>query len=157
MNALSQKWCDDPGHAYLQYAAAIEQRDVEGVLGKLSDGYGRHLKAAHQKGRFPALFELWCETFPRLVAIVAYFVDGDCATVELRLKCDGQFETGYAVLVQHGSKWCVDFECRANGRMRIPSARFQSENLRSVISPALVSSAWGLSAESRSPAFRRIA
>src|SRR6201996_7253577 len=112
MIALNTHFLDDPARAYVKYAAAIQHRDVEGVLEKLSDDYGRHLRAAHEKGRFPALFELWCETFPRLLGVVAYFVDGDCATIEMLLQSDGRVETGYATLVRRATGWCVDFERR---------------------------------------------
>src|ERR1700722_5222705 len=157
MITSSEKGCNDPGHAYQQYSAAIEQRDLAGVLGKLSDGYGCHLRAAYRKSRFPALFELWCETFPRLIGVVAYFIDGNCATVELLLKCDNGTETGYAVMLRDGEGWCVDFEHRANGRTRIPSGRLVSERLRSAFSPTFVSKVFGMTSDSHATAFRRTA
>ncbi len=156
MNVSTDKTRDDPARAYLQYAAAIEHRDVESVLGRLSVDYGRHLRAAHRKG-FPALFELWCETFPRLLAVVACFVDGDCATVEMLLKSDGKVETGHAVLLLQGARWCVDFECRANGSTRIPAGRFHFGSLRPATASALVSQVSRASAESRAVPARRSA
>ncbi len=133
MSAFNENFFDDPAHAYVKYAAAIQRRDVAGVLERLSDGYGRHLRAAHEKDRFPALFELWCETFPRLIGVVAYFVDGDCATIEMLLQSDGRTETGYATLVRHAAGWCVDFERRTNGLARIPSGRALAEKEHSLI------------------------
>jgi hypothetical protein len=132
MIALNENVLDDPARAYVKYAAAIQHRDVEAVLEKLSEDYGRHLRAAHEMGRFPALFELWCETFPRLVGVVACFVDGDCATVEMLLQSDGRVETGYATLVRHAADWFVDFERRASGLARIPSGRVVSGSIRSL-------------------------
>lgn len=115
--------CNEPARTYAQLAAAIAQRDVEGVLVGLSPAYGRHLRAARAKRRFPALFELWCETFPRLIDVIACFVDGDSATLETLVECDGGAECGRVILVHDGAGWRIDSERCANGRTRIPLGR----------------------------------
>jgi hypothetical protein len=113
----------DPTLAYEDLTAAIARRDVDDVLARLSTGYGRHLRASREKRRFGALFELWCETFPRLREVIACFIDGDCAILETHVDCDGVCKEGRVYLVHDGDRWRIDSERCTDGRTRIPLAR----------------------------------
>ena len=113
----------DAVDAYEEFVAALARRDVDAVLGRLSENYGRGLRKSCGKMRFNALFELWCETYPRHLCVAACFVDGDTATMETQVEVDGAPLPGRVTLVHDGATWRVDSERCADGRTRIPVTR----------------------------------
>lgn len=101
---------EQPLQAYREFLAAVERRDVEGMLTRMSAEYGSELRAMLADANFAALFTLWCDTYPECVNLVACVVAAENAIVEMEGRIDGLSFSGYAVLDRIGSTWRVTAE-----------------------------------------------
>lgn len=101
---------EKPLQAYRDFLAAIERRDLDGMLARMSTEYARELRAMQSDTNFTALFALWCDTYPECVNLVACVVAAENAIVEMEGRIDGLSFSGYAVLDRVGSSWRVSAE-----------------------------------------------
>lgn len=101
---------EQPLQAYRDFLAAVERRDAEGMLRQMSAEYASELRAMQADASFPALFALWCDTYPECVNLVACVVAAENAIVEMEGRIDGLAFSGYAVLDRIGSTWRVSAE-----------------------------------------------
>jgi hypothetical protein len=101
---------EQPLQAYRDFLVAVERRDVEGIFNRMSAEYASELRAMQADANFPALFALWCDTYPECVNLVACVVAVENAIVEMEGRIDGLSFSGYAVLDRIGSTWRVSAE-----------------------------------------------
>jgi acetyl-CoA carboxylase beta subunit len=101
---------EQPLQAYRDFLAAVERRDVDGMLQRMSAEYASELRAMQADASFPSLFALWCDTYPESVNLVACVVAAENAIVEMEGRIDGLSFSGYAVLDRIGSTWRVSAE-----------------------------------------------
>jgi hypothetical protein len=101
---------EQPLQTYRDFLAAVERRDVEGMLTRMSDDYASELRAMLADPNFVSLFALWCDTYPECVNLVACVVAAENAIIEMEGRIDGLSFSGYAVLDRIGSTWCVSAE-----------------------------------------------
>lgn len=101
---------EQPLQAYRDFLAAVERRDAEGMFTRMSTEYANELRAMQADASFPALFALWCDTYPECVNLVACVVAAENAIVEMEGRIDGLSFSGYAVLDRVGSTWRVSAE-----------------------------------------------
>jgi hypothetical protein len=101
---------EQPLQAYRDFLAAVERRDIEGMLQRMSTEYAAELRALQADVNFAPLFALWCDTYPESVTLVACVVAAENAIVEMEGCIDGLAFSGYAVLDRVDSTWCVSAE-----------------------------------------------
>jgi len=111
----------DPGSVYEGYVAAVNSRDVDGVLSRMSEGYGRGLRAWRSEPKFTAYFDLWCGNYLRHVRIVSCVFEGDKAILETVGEIDGLAMPGRVALMRSGNVWQVSSERCSDGRTRMPA------------------------------------
>lgn len=122
---------EQPLQAYRDFLAAIGRRDAEGTFKWMSAEYARELRALQADASFPALFALWCDTYPACVNLVACVVAAENAIVEMEGRIDGLSFSGYAVLDRVGSTWRVSAETHGD----VSYAAISGRHRRSLQSP----------------------
>ena len=114
---------EQPLQAYRDFLAAVERRDMQGMFERMSTEYASEWRAMQADASFPALFALWCETYPESVNLVACLVATENAIVEMEGRIDGLSFSGYAVLDRIGSTWRVSAETHGESGYSAPTDR----------------------------------
>jgi hypothetical protein len=113
----------DPTAVYEEFIAAVLRRDVDGALARMTNAYAGGLRAWRDESGFQAFFELWCDNYPRYVAIVDCVVDGDKAIIQIRSDSDNAPVYARVTLMRDHDVWRVSSERCADGRTRMPTRR----------------------------------
>ena len=108
---------------YEEFIAAVLRRDVDGALARMTNAYAGGLRAWRDESGFQAFFELWCDNYPRYVAIVDCVVDGDKAIIQIRSDSDNAPVYARVTLMRDHDVWRVSSERCADGRTRMPTRR----------------------------------
>lgn len=128
-SALAHTCPPEPAAAYAEFVAAVARRDVEAVLARMSDDYGKSLRLNRHSRSFATFFKLWCENYPQHVEVSACCVDGDSAILEIQVEHAGAALAGHVTLELEGHAWRVGSERCADGRTRIPTGRSSQSQL----------------------------
>lgn len=112
---------EQPIQAYRDFLNAIDRRDVDGTLARMSTEYAGELRAMRAEANFSALFALWCDTYPECVNLIACVVAAENAIVQMEGRIDGLAFSGYAVLDRIGSTWRVSAESHGESCCAAPT------------------------------------
>jgi hypothetical protein len=127
---------EQPLQAYRDFLAAVERRDADGMLKRMSVEYANELRAMQADASFPALFALWCDTYPKSVNLVACVVAAENAIVEMEGRIDGLSFSGYAVLDRVGSTWRVSAETHGDVSYAAITGEHRTDRHRIVLQSA---------------------
>lgn len=109
----------DPSLVYQTFLTAIGARDLPGVLACMTGHYGFGLSQHYRHSKFCQFFELWCGIYPSKADVVAWFIDGDTATLEVANEINGVVVASHVGLAIERGAWRVAWERFEGGRNRL--------------------------------------
>jgi hypothetical protein len=101
---------EGPTAAYCEFLAAIARRDIDGTLVRMSEEYGRDLRAMRSEPNFSSFFDLWCGTYPESTKLISYTLGDNSAIFETEGFIEGLAFATRVVLNRVGTTWYVSSE-----------------------------------------------
>jgi len=100
----------DATATYAAFLDAIAARDFERIGELATERLRAELRAMRSCAGFPALFGMWCESYPKSAQAVAVRCDGPVAVLDMRGEVDGGIVNARVVLVRVDGQWRVEKE-----------------------------------------------
>jgi hypothetical protein len=96
--------------AYAAFLKAIAARSFDEICDHTTDRLRADLRKMRQCSDFPALFEMWCESYPPTVRSVPAHCDENRAILDIEGDVGGRRVRARVLLQQFNGQWLVDKE-----------------------------------------------
>ena len=100
----------DAAATYAAFLGAIAARDFERIDELATERLRAELRGMRSCASFPALFDMWCESYPKSAKSVPVRCDEQIAILDMRGEVDGESVNAQVLLRRVDGHWRVDKE-----------------------------------------------
>ena len=104
------KSANETAATYAAFLAAIAARDFERICELATDRLRTSLRGIRTCAEFPALFGMWCESYPKVATSAPVHCDDSIAIFDIEGNVDGTRVRARVLLQRVDGRWRIDKE-----------------------------------------------